>query len=151
MAGANNDMIFQSRVVGVIGNSTRVRIVIAGLNTPLTVVVAGPDITINAATDGAGAVTSTASAVIAAVNASAPAMALLYPVALLGADTGAGLVAAFAYVNLAGGFDSVLEGTNAVGIPSPSVADGSSIKRRSTPTHVNVLDRGTNRSVKRLK
>lgn len=148
MAGANNDMTFTSKVVGVLGNSTRVRIVVAGVSTPLSVSVAGSDITINSATDGGGLATSTANDVIAAVKASAPASALV-DVALAAGNDGTGVVAAFAYTNLASGADSIIEGVNAVDAPNPRILDGTGYKRRSVETRKNVVNRGVNRSVKK--
>lgn len=148
MAGANNDILFTSKVVGVIGDTTRVRIVVSGNNTPLSVVVASADITINAATNGGGVATSTANDVIAAIAASAPASALVTAKKAAGND-GTGVVAAFAYTNLASGADSIVEGVNGVAAPSPRILDGTGYKRRSTESHKNVVNRGTNRSVKK--
>jgi len=94
---------------GTQGNSIRVRYVVAGTSTPLTVAVSGTaaheapsglDITVNVATDGAGAATSTATAVAAAVNASVAARSLVEATV---PGTGATVVSAVGYTNLAGG------------------------------------------------
>jgi hypothetical protein len=106
-AGANNDLVYTARDRGVGGNSITVRYVVAGNNTPLTVSVSTLAITVNVATDGGGAATSTGTLVAAAVAASTPANALV-TVANSGADTGAGVVAAFTVQSLAGGTDFVI-------------------------------------------
>lgn len=149
MAGANNDLVFTSKVVGTVGNSTRVRIVVSGNGTALSVSVSGADITVNSATDGGGLATSTASEVKAALDASTPAKALI-STALATGNSGAGVVAAFAFTNLTGGADSVLEGVNVVGAPSPRVLK-SPLRNSKLSTRIGVLDRAANRVVRKLR
>lgn len=102
LAGTNNDLTFKARYDGTAGNNIRVRIVVAGANTPLSIAVSGNDITINSATSGASAATSTAAQVRDAFNASAAATALAYAELAAGND-GTGIVAALGFTNLAGG------------------------------------------------
>lgn len=85
---------------GAAGNSIRVRYVVAGNNTALSVSVSGLDITVNVATNGSAAATSTATQVAAAVNASGAARDLV-EATLPG--TGATVVSAVGFTNLAGG------------------------------------------------
>lgn len=148
LAGANNDLVFTSKVVGVLGNTTRVRIVVSGTSTPLSVSVAGADITVNSATDGGGLATSTASQVKAALDASAPASALI-STALAPGNDGTGVVAALGFTNLTGGADSILEGVNTVGTPSPRILK-SPLRNSKLTTRKGFLDRATNRSVRKL-
>lgn len=101
LAGANNDITYTANQRGTNGNSVRVRYVVSGVTTPLSVVVAGNDITVNVETMASAGV-STATQVIAAVTASVPATALV-SAANATSNTGAGVVAALAYTNLAGG------------------------------------------------
>lgn len=99
--GNDNDFFVFARTPGTAGNSIRVRIVVAGNNTPLSVTAAGNDITINSATSGGGAATSTAKQVIAAINNSTTARGLIWASAQKD-NAGDGTVAALAYTNLAG-------------------------------------------------
>lgn len=149
MAGANNDLWFRSKQKGEAGNSTRVRIVVAGTSTALSVSVSGSDITINSATDGAGAATSTATQVAAAVEASGPASALVKTDVLPG-DTGAGVVAAFAFTNLAGGVTSdKLAGPGLDGAASSVTPREKGGKTAGFPgsTRIKVRDRSVNREI----
>lgn len=102
LAGANNDLTYTARLLGVAGNSITVAYVVAGNNTPLTVSVTGSAITVNVATDGGGAATSTANAVRNAVLASAPASALVN-VELATGNDGSGVVTALTATALTGG------------------------------------------------
>lgn len=103
LTGSNNDLKFTAKEVGNDGNLINITYVVAGNSTPLTIGVVGNAITVNVATGGGGAATSTASLIRTAINASAPAMLLLQPVTLAGADTGAGIVTAMATTYLSGG------------------------------------------------
>jgi hypothetical protein len=100
-AGSDNGILYSALYHGTAGNSIRVRHVVAGVSTPLTVVVSGNDITVNVATTAGSAASSTANQVVAAVNGNADAAKLVFAQANEG--TGAGVVAAQAYTNLAGG------------------------------------------------
>lgn len=104
LAGANNDLVYTAREYGTPGNSIRIRYVVSGNNTAFAVSVAAgtKDITVTAATDGGGLVTTTATAVKNGIAALAAADSLV-SVANSGADTGAGLIVALAFTNLAGG------------------------------------------------
>lgn len=146
MAGANNDIVFRATKNGTGANSIRVAVVVAGANTVLSVAVSGNDITINSATNGSSVATTTADQAIAAVKASTQASALILAERAPGND-GSGVIAAFSLTNLTGGSDSVLEGTNPVAAPNPTVLSGS--RAGKTDTHKNVSDRGTNRRVKK--
>ncbi len=102
LAGVNNDLVYTAKTGGPGGNNIRVRYVVAGASTPLTVVVEGYEITVNVATSAASAATSTATDVKYAVDAKADAAALV-TVANAASNDGTGVVAAFAFTNLAGG------------------------------------------------
>jgi hypothetical protein len=109
LAGANNDLTYTAKSRGTGGNSTRIRYVVAGANTPLSVSVSGSDITVNVATDGSSNPTSTANAVLAAVNASTPASALV-TASLAAGNDGTGVVATLAFTSLTGGTNWVIGG-----------------------------------------
>lgn len=102
MTGTNNDLLFKARYDGTAGNSLRVRIVVAGANTPLSVSQSGNDLTINSATSGASAATSTAAQVRDAVNGINPNDAKMRAELAPGND-GTGIVTALGFTNLAGG------------------------------------------------
>lgn len=125
MAGENNDLVFTAKASGATGNDVRVRVVVAGAGTALSVAVAGNDITVNSATNGSSVATTTAAQALAAVLASGPATALV-DAALAPGNNGTGVIAAFAYTNLAGGAASsgvkVNVGANAtVDVDDPAV------------------------------
>ncbi|HXI15424.1 MAG TPA: capsid cement protein [Chloroflexota bacterium] len=110
VVGTNNAIRWTARDPGAAGNGISVRLVNPGAaSQALSVVVAGNDIVINLATDAASALTSTATLVMAAIAASAAANAFV-TVANEGASTGAGVVAAVATTNLAGGSDVAGDG-----------------------------------------
>jgi hypothetical protein len=103
MAGADNDLLFTAKNADYLGNSVRVAFVNPGGTVGRTIVVAGNDITVNlAVTAGAINGTETATSIAAAINADVPASGLVTAAVKVG-DTGAGVVAAFALTNLAGG------------------------------------------------
>lgn len=68
LAGSNNDLVFESLLEGVAGNSIRVRYVVSGNNTPLSCTISGTDITVNLGTNNTGTAISTAASVMALVN-----------------------------------------------------------------------------------
>lgn len=108
--GANNAITWTAREPGTGGNSLSVTLVDPpGNNVALSVDVDGDDIVVTLATDGASAVTSTATAVQAAVLEHDTASQLV-TTANKGASSGAGVVAAVAKTNLAGGSDAASEG-----------------------------------------
>ncbi len=91
---------------GVAGNSLRIRLVNPGTpSQALSVVVSGNDITVNLATNAGSAIISTGQNVVVALEANAFVRTLGFRSGLADGETGAGIVAAFAYVNLAGGAD----------------------------------------------
>lgn len=103
----NAAILITSKLVGVLGNQTDIRLVApAGANAALGVVVTGNDIVVNLATGAvAGTVTSTAVQVIAAIAAS-PAATALVTAANAPGSTGASVVAGMAAaVFLSGGTD----------------------------------------------
>lgn len=102
LGNANDDLKFTAVTPGPGGNSIRIRYVVAGANTSLSVSVSSLDITVNVATNGSSVATSTATQVKAALDASGPATALI-TTALKASNTGAGVVSAFGYTNLANG------------------------------------------------
>lgn len=127
MSGTNNDITFTAKPgKGATGNSIRVRVVVSGASTPLSVSVSSLDITINSATNGSSVATTTAAQAIAAVLASAPAAALV-DAALAAGNDGTGVVAAFAYTNLAGGVDPVKKDVISKDDPIHGRASGASV------------------------
>lgn len=107
-ATADNEVTYTAVTAGAGGNAIRVAYTDpAAASAALAVSVAGNDITVALATDAAGAITSTALQVRDAVNAHAGASGLV-TASLPGTTTGAGVVAAVALTNLAGGADPVI-------------------------------------------
>lgn len=151
MAGANNDLWFRSKLKGELGNNIRVRIVVAGVSTALSVSVSGNDITINSATDAGSLATTTATAAAAAVNANGPASALVQADVAPG-DTGAGVVAALAFTNLAGGITSdkwTGAGLDGAASGARPIEKGGKTAGFPGSTRIKIRDRGTNKSLKR--
>lgn len=111
----NNAILFTAREAGEDGNDLSVEILNTGKGKSLSVDVDGDKIVITAATNevGAGEITSTAAQVEAAVLEHDTASQLVTAVNS-GASSGAGVVAAVATTNLAGGAEST-GGANAVG------------------------------------
>lgn len=99
--GSNKDLTFISKSVGTGGNSTTVRYVVSGANTPLSVSVVGQAITVNVATNGSSVATSTAAQVRDAINNSTTANVLVWAQSAPGSDA-TGVVSALAATNLAG-------------------------------------------------
>lgn len=101
LTGANNDLIFTSKLSGRLGNAIRVRYVNPGTsNAALGVVVAGRDITVNLATNGSSQITSTATLVANAITANAGANALVS----VHSDAGTGgVVTAMGWTSLSDG------------------------------------------------
>lgn len=155
MSGTNNDMKFTAKPgQGSDGDDIRVRVVVAGASTALSVAVSTKDITINSATNGASAATTTAAQAIAAVKASAPASALV-DVELASGNDGTGVIAAFAYTNLAGGADPIRRDniTPEEGFQSPpSPAQSGQYTQTAVPEvrgKQRVIARNTNRRLRK--
>jgi hypothetical protein len=159
LTGTNNDLVFTSKFQGAQGNTTRVRYVVAGNNTPLSISVTAQDITVNVATDAGGLATSTASQVLVAVNADASAKKLV-TASLAAGNDGTGVVTALAYTNLTGG----TEGTIRASLPPELSAQPSaptisgheegvptwkSLPLGRTATVRKQAGTGTNRSIRR--
>lgn len=172
LTGANNDLVFTSRLRGEAGNRIRIRYVVAGASTALSVAISAGDIdllalnnqeflalhrmgidesydiTVNVATDGASAATSTATQVKAALDAHAQASVLL-STALAPGNSGAGVVTAMAYTSLTGGVlgDNMLAGPGTgAAAASPSILR----KARNLTTgdfRSRIRDRSTNRTL----
>lgn len=105
VVASNNAITFTAKVVGAIGNATKVQLKNpAAASQALAVSISGDTVVVSLATDGASALTSTAADVIAAVNAHLTAKTLV-SAANTGASTGVGVVAAVAATVLAGGTD----------------------------------------------
>lgn len=103
MAGADNDLTFTAKLKAEAGNAIRVAFVNPGGTVARSIVVAGNDITVNlAVTAGAINATETATNIAAAINGDASASALVTAAVATG-DSGAGVVTALAFTNLAGG------------------------------------------------
>lgn len=98
----NNAIVFRAQAAGVAGATVKIKIVVAGNNTPFSIVVAGKLITINLATGAGGAATTTAKEVIEKVNANAEAFALLSASEGAG-SSGVGVPVAVAESALVGG------------------------------------------------
>jgi len=108
VVGNNNAITWTARDVGVAGNGASVTIVDPpGNNVALSVDTDGDEITVTLATDGASAPTSTAAQVMAAI-AEHDTASRLVSVKSTGASSGAGVVAAVAKTNLAGGTGPVV-------------------------------------------
>ncbi len=151
MAGTNNDLKFTAKPAGVVGNGYRVTVVVAGVSTALSVALSGNDLTINSATNAGSAATSTAAQVLAALKANA-AISAKFEVALATGNDGTGVVAAFAFTNLAGGTEYVaphIDVPDTTGGQNPRILNGSGIGRRSTPVLQRVRNRATNRRITR--
>nr|WP_157049483.1 hypothetical protein [Moorella glycerini] len=104
----NNAIVWTAKQAGVGGNNITITLVNNGASLPLkiqSVNVATKDITIQLATDAGGVVTSTAQQVIDLVKGDYAASSLV-DVANATGSTGAGVVAAVAATNLAGGTDA---------------------------------------------
>ncbi len=101
---ANSGLTVTSKLVGTLGNATRIRVVNpATASAVLAVVVVNSDITVNLGTTAGSVPNSTAAQVIAAIVAAVPANALVAVTSFAG-STGAGLVAATTgWLTLAGG------------------------------------------------
>ena len=150
-AGTHNDLLFRAKPAGTVGNGYRVAFVVSGVSTPLSVGISGNDLTITVGTNGASAAISTAAQVMAAVKASAPASAK-FEVELATGNDGTGVVAALALTNLTGGTQAVgidPDVPGETGPANPTVVDGSGIKRRSTVAQQKVVNRSTNRRIRR--
>jgi len=101
-----NQIVWQAKTGGVIGDTISVTIVKSGTSTPLSVSVSNTDITVNLATAAVtGDVLSTAAEVVAAIVASTPSSALVRATAL----TPSGVMAAKTKTQLAGGADAALK------------------------------------------
>ncbi len=151
LAGTHNDLKYTAKVAGTVGNATRITYVVAGVSTALTVAVAGNDITVNVATNAGSAAISTAAQVLAAVQASVAATAKV-SVELATGNDGTGVVTALALTNLAGGTEAVgphADTPDTTGPQNPRILDGSGGRRRSTPTLQKVVNRATNRRLRR--
>lgn len=107
LAGANNDIVYTSKLVGVLGDAITVEYVNPSeASQSLLVEVTGTDITVNLATDGSSVITSTADEIKAAI-AALPAAHALVGTADKAANDGSGVVTAMAKTNLAGGVNYV--------------------------------------------
>jgi hypothetical protein len=103
LAGANNDLVYTSKLPGADGNSITVAYVDPGApSASLAVTVTGTAISVSLATDGGSAITSTAALVKAAIEASVAANRLV-SVANKAANDGSGVVIAMAATNLTSG------------------------------------------------
>ncbi len=149
MAGTNNDLKFVASQRGAPATAIRVQLLVAGANTPLTVSASGSDVTVNVATSAGSAATSTAAQVLAALNANANVRALIETQLAPGND-GTGVVAALAFVTLAGGVVPVIQGSGDRATPESLMVDhnmksdlaaGRGGKR--------VVNKGTNRSLRK--
>lgn len=108
LTGANNDIKYTAREIGVLGNIIQVQYVDpGGNNAALAVTVVGTLIRVALATGSGGAITSTATLIRAAVSANTQANSLVSN-ALVASNTGAGVVTAMAATNLSGGTGLVL-------------------------------------------
>lgn len=104
-APANSRIHFIARKGGAAGNTIRVAIVVAGINTPFSISVSGLDLTINLATNGAGTATTIASQAILFVTQD-PAASFLVTAANFAGSDGTGLPAAQALTALGSGSDT---------------------------------------------
>lgn len=108
--GANNAITWTAQDPGADANEVRIQLRNpAGNSQALSVDVDGTDIIVNLATDGAGAITTTAAQALAAVNEDNTASGMVVAANATG-SSGAGVVAAVALTNLAGGSDPAAEG-----------------------------------------
>jgi hypothetical protein len=124
LAGANNDLTFTAKPVGIIGNTVSVRYVDPlGIDKTLSVTVSVNAITVNLATDGLGAITSTAALIKAAIEASSAANALVEITYPTGND-GSGIVTAMSAVTLSGGIDAMPKGYYSGGSTATFTATG---------------------------
>lgn len=107
-AGANNDILYTSKLGSPVGNTIRVRIVNQGGTLARSIVVtADTDITINPATSGGSIVAGeTANAIAAAVNADVNASRLV--TATPSEGDGTGTVVAVGFTTLSGGTEQAL-------------------------------------------
>lgn len=119
LVGAENDLVFTSKLAGDYGNNIKIKYEDNGPNKPPLVTVESVDLGHGAreftiihqlATDGAGVITQTASTIRVNINSHIQAKNLVN-VELAAANNGTGLVTAMAATSLAGG----VAGTVAVG------------------------------------
>ena len=121
-AATGSGVTYTSAAAGTNGNGIRVRYLDPAANSAtLAVTVAGNDITVSLATDATGVITSTAAEVATAVNGEPDAAAL---VTAAEDGSGAGVVAALGYQNLAGGEDEPFPLDTPVLITDPRGATG---------------------------
>jgi len=107
LTGDDNDLVFTSKLVGVLGDDSTIAYVApATPNAELGIVVTGSAIVVNLATANPGYCTTTASDIITAIEADAAANALVGVVNKASND-GSGIVTAMAAASLAGGVDPV--------------------------------------------
>ena len=120
----NAGLLVTSKLVGFLGNTTRIRLVNPGTpNAALGVVVVGNDITVNLATTAGSVPSSTAAQVIAAIVA-LPASNALVTVTNDAGSTGAGVLAATAaWMALRGGADEPFPLNTAVLVSSLALAN----------------------------
>ena len=128
-AGANNQLRYTAKDVGVIGNGISVRLRDpAGLSAALSITVNGNDIVVNLATDGAGVVTSTATLVKAAIEANGSANAMI-TVAHVSPSTGAGVVVAEATPKqLANGAEAAASYVAGISVETVSVNEDAQVR-----------------------
>lgn len=137
LTGADNDLHYEAKVGGVVGNAITITYTDPGGTTAaFSVAVVANAITVNLAR-AASAITTTANDIIAGILASAPASALVN-VSLKTGNSGAGIVTALGATHLAGGAEAVTtpdDAVNTVGPQSPSVVKAPSFKKgNATPT-----------------
>ena len=99
---ANSNIKFESVGSGTAGNAIKVAMLNTGNSKPLEVTVVNDEVRIQVATNSGGAITSTAAEVIAAVNGSLAVKGIL-TAAVVGEQTGVGVVAALSATALYGG------------------------------------------------
>lgn len=121
---ANAGLLVTSKLIGFLGNATRIRVVNPGTpSAGLGVVVVGNDITVNLATTAGSVPSSTAAEVIAAIVA-LPAANALVTVTNDSGSTGAGILAATAtWMALTGGADEPYPLNTAVLVTSQAMAN----------------------------
>jgi hypothetical protein len=145
MAGADNDLVFTSRELGVGGNSVRVAFVNPGGTVGRSIVVAGKDVTVNlAVTAGVINGTETATSIAASLNADAAASKVI-AAAVAPANSGAGVVIAFALTNLTGGITNFTR-MRASGVTGKRVIgrEETTLTRPSSAGKERIRDRGKN-------
>lgn len=155
MAGANNDLTFTAKQLGLAGNAIRVAFVNPGGTVGRSVVVAGNDITVNlAVTAGVINATETGASIRDTLNTHATASGMITAALATGND-GTGVVAAFALTNLAGGADQFSENgvVGASGV-SKGVAVMGTQAQRTGPvggagSGVRIRNRGKNTTLKK--